>query len=93
MRRSMTVRSSAAALATAAVDMASAANGCGRGYYFDGYRCVPERRAYAPPPVYGGGYDRGYDRPRSEGRRRGGDSRCPNGGVYMRRPGTGVGCY
>lgn len=50
-------------LAVAAFTLASAAaearDGCGRGYYYDGYRCAPERyyrpppdRYYGPPPGY-----------------------------------------
>ena len=41
---------------------AEARDGCGRGLYFNGYRCAPERggyyarRYYAPPPYYEGRY-------------------------------------
>jgi hypothetical protein len=42
---------------------ADARNGCGRGWFFNGRACVPERayygrRAYAPSPYYGGYYGR-----------------------------------
>jgi hypothetical protein len=40
------------AIAALAVSMvAEARDGCGRGYYFDGYACRPERY-YRPPPGY-----------------------------------------
>lgn len=46
---------------------ADARDGCGRGLYFDGYRCVPQYYAPPPPQVYYGGpgyvepgYRRGY---------------------------------
>lgn len=38
----------ALALSTAA----EARDGCGRGYYFDGYACRPERYYRPPPPGY-----------------------------------------
>ncbi|HZP76290.1 MAG TPA: hypothetical protein VFB45_09135 [Pseudolabrys sp.] len=41
----------AAVLSTGSV--AQAADGCGRGMYWNGYRCAPR---YAGPPPYGGGY-------------------------------------
>jgi hypothetical protein len=56
------VRSSlllAAATLAVACTAAEARDGCGRGLYFDGYRCVREH--YAPPP------DRYYGPPRDEG--------------------------
>jgi hypothetical protein len=34
------------AIATAA----DARDGCGRGLYYNGFRCVPERDYYGPPP-------------------------------------------
>lgn len=43
-----------AALAMSTV--AEARDGCGRGYYFDGYDCRPERYYRPPPPRY-------YDEP------------------------------
>lgn len=53
-------------LAVAALAIASTAaearDGCGRGFYFDGYRCV--REAYYPPPPPPGRY---YGPPRDEG--------------------------
>lgn len=67
-------------LAVAAFAIAStgaeARDGCGRGYYYNGYRCAPERyyrpppdRYYGPPPGYY--YDppppRYYGPPRDEG--------------------------
>jgi hypothetical protein len=38
----------------AAPDLASARDGCGRGYYFNGRGCVPMQQGY-----YGGGYGGG----------------------------------
>lgn len=54
---------------------AEARDGCGRGYFFNGYRCVPERSYgpprdyYGPPPgrYYGPPRDRYYGPPRDEG--------------------------
>lgn len=47
---------------TALSPPAEARDGCGRGYYFDGYGCRPQgysgRHYAAPPQVYG------YERPR-----------------------------
>ena len=58
-----------AALAVAST-AAEARDGCGRGFYFDGYRCV--REAYYPPPpppgrYYGPPPERYYGPPRDEG--------------------------
>ncbi len=40
-------------LAALAVSTAAEArDGCGRGFYFDGYRCRPERYYRPPPPRY-----------------------------------------
>ena len=58
-------------LAVAALAIASTAaearDGCGRGLYFDGYRCVREH--YAPPPdrYYGPPPGAYYGPPRNEG--------------------------
>lgn len=44
---------------------AQARDGCGPGWYYNGYACVPQRGpGYGPPPGYGPGYGppRGYDR-------------------------------
>lgn len=79
------------AFAAASVDVASAADGCGRGLFWNGFRCVPQAYRAPPPQVYRDDY-RGPP-PRHEGRRRGNDPRCPNGGVYEWRRGTGTGCY
>ena len=51
---------------TAMAVPANARDGCGRGWYYNGYRCAPERggyygrRSYAPPPYYERRY---YGRP------------------------------
>jgi hypothetical protein len=54
-----------------------ARDGCGRGYFFDGRRCVPQ---YARPPAYGPGpYYRPYRNPyfgRPTVDRRGGTISC-----------------
>jgi len=44
--------------------IAEARDGCGRGYFFDGYRCVPQYRGgrYYHGP-YGGPYGRPYRNP------------------------------
>jgi hypothetical protein len=37
------------------VDFASARDGCGRGFFWNGYRCAPMvREYYGPPRAYGG---------------------------------------
>ena len=58
------------AVATLAVasTAAEARDGCGRGLYFDGYRCVREPY-YGPPPgrYYGPPPERYYGPPRDEG--------------------------
>lgn len=42
-----------AGLAVMAISTAAEArDGCGRGYYFDGYACRPERYYRPPPPGY-----------------------------------------
>jgi hypothetical protein len=54
---------------------AEARDGCGRGFYYNGYRCAPERyyrpppdRYYGPPPgYYGPPPPRYYGPPRDEG--------------------------
>lgn len=38
--------------ALAGSTVADARDGCGRGYYFDGYACRPERYYRPPPPRY-----------------------------------------
>lgn len=38
--------------ALAGSTVAEARDGCGRGYYFDGYACRPERYYRPPPPRY-----------------------------------------
>ena len=56
---------------------AEARDGCGRGLFYNGYRCVPQQREY-----YGGGPDRRFFQERREyrggydGRQRG--ARCAN---------------
>ena len=32
---------------------ADARDGCGRGWYYNGFRCVPERDRFGPPPDRG----------------------------------------
>lgn len=49
----------ALALSTAA----EARDGCGRGYYFDGYACRPERHYRPPPPGYRPPPPRYYEEP------------------------------
>ncbi len=50
-----------AALAAQA-STAVAADGCGRGWYWNGFQCAPRyaapQRHYGPPPGYRSGYDR-----------------------------------
>ena len=55
MVRSMSLLIGVAALGAIAT-AADARDGCGRGWYFNGYRCVPEPppRYYGPPPTYYG---------------------------------------
>ncbi len=54
---------------TALPQIADARDGCGRGWYFNGYACRPERPVYGPGyrPGYGPGYGPPpgayYDRP------------------------------
>ena len=39
---------------TATTSFSEARDGCGPGYYYNGYRCRPmEREYYGPPPSYG----------------------------------------
>src|SRR4051812_21527372 len=38
--------------------VADARDGCGPGYYFNGYRCRPMERDYGPPPYRGPYYER-----------------------------------
>lgn len=38
--------------ALAGSTVAEARDGCGRGYYYDGYACRPERHYRPPPPGY-----------------------------------------
>jgi hypothetical protein len=90
MRKTANTLCGALALAAASIDVASAADGCGRGLFWNGYQCVAQGYR-GPPPVY---REQFIPAPRYDGGRRGGyDPRCPNGGVYMTRPRTGTGCY
>ena len=70
MRRIAILVLGAAAFAAGTVDIAAARDGCGRGMYFNGYRCAPMgygHPGYGPPVVrhYGYGYREhyGYRRP------------------------------
>jgi len=56
-----------AAVAASTIDVASAADGCGRGWYNNGYRCAPigrdYERSYGPPGYYAPGEGRPPGRP------------------------------
>lgn len=58
-----------AALA-ASGNASKAEDGCGRGWYWNGYRCAPYRRYYEPPPRYGDDWRRDWRRERHRGWRR-----------------------
>ena len=59
MRAALAIIAGLSALAAVPAP-ASAADGCGRGFYYNGYRCAPmgggydEQRRYGPPPGYYG---------------------------------------
>jgi hypothetical protein len=65
MRRIAIMAASVLAFAAASVEVAAAADGCGRGRYWNGYRCAGGGGGYyGGPRVYGGGYyGGGYARP------------------------------
>jgi hypothetical protein len=76
MRRIAIVAASVLAFAAASVEVAAAADGCGRGRYWNGYRCAGGGGGgggyYGGPQVYGGGggyygYQRAYRAPRVQG--------------------------
>jgi hypothetical protein len=49
------------AVLAASVSIAQAEDGCGRGRYYNGYRCAPiEQGGYHGPPEYRGGPPAGY---------------------------------
>jgi hypothetical protein len=65
MRKTLTAMAALAAFAalTAFASVADARDGCGRGWYYNGYRCVPEGPppgAYIPPPPPSYAPPRGY---------------------------------
>jgi hypothetical protein len=76
MRRLAILLLGAAALTTAAVEIAAAADGCGRGRYWNGYRCATQPGYYGGQGYYGGPryhapyaqpYARYYGPPRVQG--------------------------
>jgi hypothetical protein len=53
IRLSLLLAAAATVAATVAVQsQAEARDGCGRGWYFNGYRCVPSRGSYYGPRRY-----------------------------------------
>ncbi len=65
MRKGLFVFFGSLAIASLA-GVADARDGCGQGYYFDGYRCRPMYREFGPPPYRERSYeDRGYGGPGS----------------------------
>jgi hypothetical protein len=54
MRKNALMLFAVLAFAAAGIEAAAAADGCGRGRYYNGYRCVTMPGAYAEPRYYGG---------------------------------------
>jgi hypothetical protein len=73
MRRIAIMAASVLAVAAASVELAAAADGCGRGRYWNGHRCAGGGAYYQGGPrgydrgYYGRGYARAYGPPRVQG--------------------------